>query len=125
MLFWSLMLIIDLLLPLLMIGAGYFLGKFPPEDKTTFFAYKSKRSIINDKTFEYGNKLLGNMWFILGAIALPFSIFSMIVYKNEEMKVIGIAAGVIIGIEAFLMLLCLLIVEVSLRHKFDKDGNIK
>lgn len=50
------------------------------------------------------------------------SVLSMLFVIGQEKDVIGDVAGVICGIQVFILLLSIIPTEVALRRNFDKNG---
>lgn len=78
MVFWIFMLIMELLMPLTMIGFGrYFAGQAPKEINSAF-GYRTKMSMKNQETWEFAHKYFGKLWYICRLVLVPISIVVML-----------------------------------------------
>ena len=123
--FWVFMLIIDLLLPLSMLGFGILFTKHPPEEVNDFFGYRTNRSTKNRDTWMFAHKYCGKLWSLFGLIMLPITILAMvlIVGKSNDYNKIGMVGGIICLIQIIPMICSIFFVESALKKNFDNKGN--
>ena len=118
--FWIFMLVMNLLIPLTMIIFGYIYNKKPPQKPKSKFAYSGYRtpmSMKNEETWEYANRFFGKLWFRLG-IAVFFFI-------GKDKDTVGFVGMIIDYVQLVAMLIPVIPTEISLRKRFDKNGNRK
>ena len=87
--FWIFMLLIDILIPLIMIGLGrLFLTKAPKEINDAF-GYRTNMSMKNKDTWEFAHKFCGKLWFRCGLVLLPLSVIPLIFVFNKSIETIA------------------------------------
>ncbi len=118
--FWLFMILCNLIVPLLMIAVGHMLKENPPERINMVFGYRTSRSMENQEAWDFAQVYCGKLWWKIGWIMLPFSIFGMFPAVGRDDDFIGwLGAGIII-VECMVMMLTTLIVESALKKKFGK-----
>lgn len=60
--FW----IVDLLIPVMMIGVGYFFKKNPPTTVNWIYGYRTKRSMSSKGAWVFAQRYFGELWFKTG-----------------------------------------------------------
>lgn len=126
--FWIFMLVMNLLIPLTMIIFGYIYNKKPPQKPKSKFAYSGYRtsmSMKNEETWEYANRFFGKLWFRFGIPVGVISIIAFIFFIGKDKDTIGFAGMIICYVQLVAMLLPVIPTEISLRRRFDKNGNRK
>lgn len=121
--FWIYMLIMDLLVPVTMIGFGRYFKTKAPKEINAVFGYRTSMSMKNRDTWEFAHKYCGKIWYICGWILLIVTIVAMIPFFGQGADVTGIVGAVILGIQMIPLVGSILPTELALRKKFDKDGN--
>lgn len=121
--FWIYMLIMDLLVPVTMIGFGRYFKTKAPKEINAVFGYRTSMSMKNRDTWEFAHKYCGKIWYICGWILLIVTIVAMIPFFGQEADVTGIVGAVILGIQMIPLVGSILPTELALRKHFDKDGN--
>lgn len=121
--FWIYMLIMDLLVPVTMIGFGRYFKTKAPKEINAVFGYRTSMSMKNRDTWEFAHKYCGKIWFICGWILLIVTIVAMIPFFGQGADVTGIVGAVILGIQMIPLVGSILPTELALRKQFDKDGN--
>ena len=78
-----LMFVCNLLLPLIMVIAGYFMYKHSPKDINGIIGYRTKLSMKNQETWDFAQKFCGKLWLKIGGIMLLLSLkHNMLAYCN-------------------------------------------
>ena len=95
--FWIYMMLIDLILPITMIGFGYRFLKKPPEKPNKIFGYRSRRSMRNSLTWSYAHRVFGK--------------------TTSEIGTVGAVIG---AVQLGLLFLSVFTTEIALKKKFDK-----
>lgn len=121
--FWIYMLIMDLLVPVTMIGFGRYFKTKAPKEINAVFGYRTSMSMKNRDTWEFAHKYCGKIWYICGWILLIVTIVAMIPFFGQGADVTGIVGAVILGIQMIPLVGSILPTELALRKQFDKDGN--
>lgn len=120
--FWFFMTCSNFTVPVLMIVVGKVLIKNPPKTINGIYGYRTKRSRVNQNTWDFAQLYCGKLWWKIGWIMLPFSIIGMlpVIGKNDDF--VGIAGAVIITIQCIIMFVSIFFVERALKRKF-RDFN--
>ena len=121
--FWIFMMIINLILPITMIGLGRFYSRKAPKNINWVYGYRTPMSTKNHETWEFAHKYFGKLWYKFGIFLLPASIIAMLFVLGKSEHIIGIAGEIIVGVQVVLMVLVIYPTERALKKNFDKDGN--
>lgn len=84
--FWVFMLIMDLLIPLTMIGYGKLFLTKPPKNINASFGYRTTMSMKNRDTWEFAHKLCGKLWYRCGLVLIPLSVVPLLFVINKGIK---------------------------------------
>lgn len=122
MFFWIFMLLMDLLLPLTMIGFGKLFYTSVPKDINSIIGYRSTMSMKNKNTWEFAHRYSGRLWFQLGLVLLPISIIPLLFVFNKNMDTIGIVGAIVCFIQLIPFVGTIIFTEIILRKTFDKNG---
>lgn len=123
--FWIFMLIMDLLVPLTMIGFGHMFSKKEPYSFNDAFGYRTSMSMLNNSTWIFAHHYCGKLWYIWGVILLPVSIIAMCFFIGEDIETIGKIGAVICFVQMVPFIGVIFPTERALRRTFDKNGRIK
>ena len=113
----------NLILPLMMIGFGMVFLNHPPGKINSYYGYRTRRSMLNQNTWEFAHKCCGRLWKRMGIIMLPVSMAVGIpmLWMSETMQ--GILTGILETLQIFVMLGSIFLVERALKREFDENGN--
>ncbi len=138
--FWIFMLCMVLLTPLAMIILGKRAINFEVKDKFDMTKYRRKinikgkkewlylsgyrtrRSMKNDETFKFSQKLAGKYWFPSGLILLFPSLVAMYFVIGKDKNTIAWIGLVVVAVQMIVLLIPMIPVERALKNNFDKDG---
>lgn len=121
--FWIFMLIMNLLIPVTMIGFGNYFVKNPPKEINSVFGYRTPMSMKNTETWAFAHHYCGKLWLAIGWIMLIISILAMILIIGEENSVVGKFGGIINGIQLVFLVGSIFPTERALKKNFDRYGN--
>lgn len=121
--FWIYMLIMDLLVPVTMIGFGKYFKTQAPKEINSVFGYRTPMSMKNHDTWEFAHKYCGKIWYICGRILLIVTIVAMIPFFGQRADVVENVGAVLLGIQMIPLVGAILPTELALRKHFDKNGN--
>ena len=76
--FWIFMLVMNLLIPITMIGFGKMFMRNSPRAINGIFGYRTANSMKNMDTWQFAHKYFGKRWYKLGWLILLPSILGMI-----------------------------------------------
>lgn len=121
--FWVFILVMDLLIPLCMIGMGkYFMTKAPKEINRVF-GYRTAMSMKNKDTWEFAHRHCGKTWWRCGLILLPLSIIPLLFVFGKDADTVGNTGGIVNFMQIIPLIASIIPTEIALRRTFDKDGN--
>ena len=121
--FWIGMLIMDLLIPLTMIGFGNLFIKRPPKSINAIFGYRTPMSCKNQETWDFAHKYCGKLWFISGLVLVQVTAVAMLCIIGMDKDTIGTIGSIVAGVELVPLIGVVIPTEAALRKNFDKDGN--
>lgn len=120
--FWIYMLLMDLLIPLTMIGFGSFFVKHAPNEINGVFGYRTNMSMKNRDTWGFAHQYCGAIWLRWGMIMLPCTVIALLFVLGREDDVVGIVGGAISLIHLLPMVGSIVATERALRKNFDEHG---
>lgn len=121
--FWLFMLIIDLLIPIMMIGFGRIFVTRPPKKINHIYGYRTAMSMKSNETWVFAHQYFGKWWFTIGLFLLPLSVISLLFVWNSQIHTIGTVGGVICLIQLFPLMFPVFPTEKSANNCLTKtDG---
>lgn len=93
--FWIFMMIMDLLIPITMIGFGKYFSKKAPREINNTFGYRTSMSMKNKDTWNFAHHYFGKLWLKMGYVVLIISIISMLFLLKKDENTIGLWGGVL------------------------------
>ena len=123
--FWIYMSLMNLLIPVTMLGFGKLFLCRSPKNINAVFGYRTSRSMKNKETWEFAHKYCGNLWYKAGWIMALFSIIVSILTFGKNEDRIGAYSGILCTIQVIVMLATIIPTEAALKKNFDEDGNPK
>lgn len=121
--FWIFMLLMDMIIPLSMIGFGRYFMKNSPQKINMIFGYRTSMSMKNQDTWVFAHHYFGKLWYVGGWGLLPLSILVMLMVIGKPEDPVGAVGGVLCFVQMIPMLGAIIPTERALRRTFDKDGN--
>ena len=91
------MLLMDLLIPLTMIGFGRYFMKNTPKEINAVFGYRTSMSMKNKDTWEFAHKYCGRIWYVCGFILLPITVVSLLLVIGKSEDYVGTTGGILCG----------------------------
>ena len=119
--FWIYMLIMDIIIPLTMIGFGRAFMKKAPGKINDAFGYRTRRSMKNRETWEYAHKYFGRLWFLGGSVLLPLSVIAMLFVRGGDHDRIGVFGAVLMAVQMLFMIGAIFPTERALKKEFDEE----
>ena len=120
--FWWFLFVCDLIVPIVMIGAGRMMWKHCPDKINRVYGYRTKYSMINDDTWKFAHDYCGRLWLKIGWIMLILSILVQIPFYHGNEDTIGAVCMVLCYSQLIGLVLSIIPTEIALRKTFDKDG---
>ena len=122
MIYWSYMVLIDLLIPAILFFTGMVYRKHPPRAVNNLWGYRTNRSTKNQDTWEFANRYMGNIWYRWGMILLPLSVVPMLFVLGGDTGVIEIVTGVTCLSQLVPVGASIYLTEKALKEKFTAEG---
>ena len=120
--FWIFMLVVCLLVPGIMLCAGYLMAKHPPKNINFMIGYRTTGSMKNQDTWNFAHSVAGKFWMKWGAITLlPSTVLMAVQYGQTEESVGFVGLGLMI-LQMIPLLAVIPVTERALRGAFDQDG---
>ena len=121
--FWWFMLCCDLMIPIAMIIFGRMMWKHPPKKINGIIGYRTRRSMKNMETWEFAHNHSGKLWWKIGWIILIPSILVHIPIYGDAHSTIGIVGGILVTIQAVILIVSIFPTERALKRVFKEDGS--
>ena len=112
------MFVCNLLIPLVMIIAGYMMYKHPPKDINGFVGYRTRRSRQNENTWAYAHNVCGKMWLKWGLIMLLPSVLIQLPFIHSDENTLSVLTVIIETVQIAVLLGTTYLVEKALKEKF-------
>lgn len=119
------MLVMNLLIPITMIGFGKHFIKKAPKEINGIYGYRTSMSMKNADTWVFAHHYIGKLWLILGCVILGPTVLAMIFVAGKDVGVVGTHGGIICGLQLIFLIVPIFPTEVALRNNFDENGNRK
>lgn len=125
MFFWIAMLVCVLLIPAIMIFAGWFMEKHCPKDINWIIGYRTERSMKNMDTWRFANAHCGRLWQKLGWRMLPVSVIPMLLTIGAGEETVAMIGLLLCVIQLITLLASIVPTERALKEQFHQDGTRK
>lgn len=120
--FWIFMLLMNLMIPLTMIGFGRYFMKNTPKEINAVFGYRTSMSMKNKDTWKFAHKYCGKIWYVCGLIILPLTVLFLLPAIGKSADYVGTAGGIICAAQLIPLIGSIFPTEIALRKLFDKNG---
>ena len=123
---WIIMLACNLLTPIAMWAVGEAFLAWPPRKINAVVGYRTKRSMVNQETWDFANRRIALIWrrWGLGMLAAAIAGMLPLLGRASENMVYGWGMA-IMALELVVMILSILPVERALKDAFDENGTRK
>lgn len=122
---WIMIAVIYILIPALMLGAGWMMWKHPPKKINAIYGYRTRMSSLNQNTWRFSQEYAGRLWVRWGIRMMPVSILLLMFLAAAGETVAATAGAVLCMVQIVIMLSSIAVVERTLKKVFDKQGNLK
>lgn len=106
-----------------MILFGKFFKNHSPKEINIVFGYRTRRSMMNQETWQFAHHMCGRIWTLLGWLLLPMSMLAMAFVYKDTTKVIGIFGGIVCLLQTIILIGSLFPIEIALKNNFDDEGH--
>ncbi|MGM9574739.1 MAG: SdpI family protein [Oscillospiraceae bacterium] len=121
--FWVFMLIVDMIVPLTMMGFGRYFSKSAPKEINSLFGYRTARSMKNKDTWTFAHNYCGRLWFISGIVLFPVSVIPLLCVTGREINTVSAVGLTVCIVQVIAMTASIIPVEKALKRTFDENGN--
>ena len=120
--FWIFMLIMELLIPLTMLGFGAMFVKTSPKNINYFFGYRTNMSMKNADTWQFAHHYCGRLWRKLGwGLLLVTAVVAVFTFGLDKDNLGTIGGGFVMG-QIAVLIGSIFPTERALNRTFDRDG---
>ncbi len=123
-LFWIFMLVMALMIPVMMILLGRRMST-RPFPYGSQMGFRTPRSTVNEETWLFSQIYMGRLWFRAGLVMLPLSLVPMLLVFGKDEDPVGLAGGLICGLQSVPMIATIIKTELALRRNYTKYGTRK
>lgn len=120
--FYITMFICNLLIPVVMIFAGYWMYRKPPREINAVIGYRTKASRKNKDTWLFAHDYCGRLWLKLGIVVLVATIIVQIPFVHASEDAIGNMTLIVEAVQILTLLGSIVPVEKALKRTFDENG---
>lgn len=123
--FWIIMFIYNLLIPSVMIIAGYLMYRHIPKNKNKIYGYRTSRAMKSMDTWKFAHDYCGRLWCKAGAILLILAVMVQIPFRNSTENIVEDIALLINVSQLCVLIATIFKVEKMLKQVFDDQGQRK
>ncbi len=123
--FWWFMFACIMLIPAMMVIAGYIMWKHCPREINSVLGYRTRRSMMNMDTWKFAHDYCGRLWWKLGWILVIPTVVAQIPFVKGTENKVGMVSVVITFVQSVVLLLSLIPTERALKKKFDENGRVR
>lgn len=120
--FWIFMFVMDMMVPLIMIGFGKYFQKSAPKEINLVFGYRTSMSMKNRDTWEFAHKYCGKIWYKYGLALLVVSVSTLLFTIGKNENIVGTAGGILCTLQIIFLIGSIYPTEKALRQNFDSNG---
>lgn len=118
--FYIFMFCMVLLIPVVMLFFGYRWKKKPPNKINSAYGYRTRRSMVSKKAWDFAHKYCARMWVKSGWFTAILAIVAMIVlaFVTLDVETVGTVGGIITFAEFIPLVVPLFFTERALKQEF-------
>ncbi len=118
--------LVTLVLPAVMEVSGLVMMLHPPKERNMFFGYRTRRSLLSKETWDFANYYGGALYVYFGFYIVTATLLTDIVLRvtGAGTRVAGVAALVMVLVQALCFVIPVCFVEAKLKSNFDSEGNL-
>ena len=114
-----------LLVPLIMIAAGWFMHKHPPKEINWVIGYRTARSMRSQDAWMFAQKKIGVLWEKAGVVSLIASALIQIPFMLLSVEAHSVAMLVLLLGQMAALLMTILPVERALQKEYGDTADKK
>lgn len=120
--FWWFMFGCNLLIPALLIVAGYSMWKRCPGKINAVIGYRTRRSMKNMDTWKFAHEYCGRLWWKIGWGMLLPSVLVQIPAIHSSENTVGTVGGIVCMVQTVALVVSIIPTERALKRTFTEDG---
>ncbi|MDO5142350.1 MAG: SdpI family protein [Eubacteriales bacterium] len=120
--FWVFMLLMELILPVSLLGLGRYFRNGAPRKINYVFGYRTTMSMKNEQTWQFAHRYCGRIWYACGKVMLPLTVVVMLLVYGAGERRIGAVGGAWMAVQLIPFVGAIAPTEIALRRHFDRDG---
>lgn len=112
-----------MVIPIIMLGFGYVMRKYPPKKINGIYGYRTSKSMKSDETWKFAHEFCGRIWVKVGLVMLLVSLlifFITLRYKEDTLDLIIL---LVVLLQTAVLLISIIPVEKALGNLFDNKGH--
>lgn len=113
----------NLIIPVIMVVAGYMMYRHPPKNINAVVGYRTPMSCKNADTWAFAHDYCGKLWLKYGIILLVASAAAQLPFIRSSSDALGVMTLVLEGIQVAALVLSVIPTEKALKKNFDENGN--
>ena len=122
---WGTILLVVCVMSVTMIGFGLYFSLAGPKKINYVFGYRTPMSMKNLDTWRFGNVYAGRYMWRTGVILLVGSLAALFAVMTSGDTVIRTVGIIIIIVHAVMIFGTVILTEIALHRRFDRQGNPK
>lgn len=115
---WCVCLLGILIVPIVLLIMGKKFRDNPPKDINGTKGYRTRRSMASQEAWDFANKLMGKVYFIVGLCMIPISIVVHLLFVNSPILTLYKETVIAVLVQAILIIICSIPIEHALKEKF-------
>mgnify|MGYP004657049267 CR=1 FL=1 len=112
----------DLVIPVILLLAGWLMLRHPPKHINDLVGYRTRRSCRNMDTWRFAHRCCGRLWLRLGAVLLPLSAAVHLPFLHAGDGAVAILSLAVAAVQLSFLLGSIYFVERALKARFDENG---
>lgn len=121
--YYIVMFIVAILIPIVMIIAGYMMDQHTPKRINGVYGYRTARSMKNQETWEFAHHYCGKLWLKIGIGMLAVTVIVMLPFIGRSDDVISVAVCILETLQVAGLVASIFPTENALKKNFDDAGN--
>lgn len=116
------MFVCNLLIPVLLIVAGYSMWKHCPGKINAVIGYRTRRSMKNMDTWKFAHEYCGRLWWKIGWGMLLPSVLVQIPAVHSSVNTVGMVGGIVCTVQTVVLVISIIPTEMALKRTFTEEG---
>ena len=119
--FWIFMLLMGLMIPGMLLLFGWIFQKYAPRGINAVYGYRTKRSMRDQRSWDFAQAMFGRLAFRWGLYELPVVLLAMLAVLGRGEDTVGLVGGVLCGALCLPFFVMIWQIERALRQQFPEQ----